>query len=105
MYIVGAVSTVLMLIIQDALLRYLPHNSHSITIKLKIQMQHDDGIDEAMQIMNRNHFNATGQNHFTSDGKEGWFLICEAVSYRGGSAEELLAELRKSDRIISVDVL
>ena len=105
MYLLGGVATILIVIIQHVLLRYLPHNSLNMGIKLKVHMMHDDGIDEVMEVLSRNHFNVVGQNRFTSDGKNGWYLYCDAVTYKDSSPEKVVRELSSSDKIISVEVI
>ena len=105
MYLLGGIATILIVIIQHVLLRYLPHNSQNMAIKLKVHMMHDDGVDEVMNILSRNHFNVVGQNRFTSDGKNGWYFYCDAVTYKDSSPEKVIMELNGSEKIISVELM
>ena len=82
MYAIGAVTTVLMVVIQHVLLRLLPHNNINMVLRLKIRMEHDDGIDAAMKILEKHDFHSIGQNYFSSDGEGGWYLTCEALTHK-----------------------
>ena len=105
MYVLGGIASLLIVIIQHVLLRYLPHTTMNMSMKLKVHMAHDDGINEVLEILRRHDFNTIGQNRFTSDGQNGWYMMCEAVTYKNTSPEAAIAELNGSDKIISVEVI
>ena len=105
MYVIGAVTTVLMVIIQHVLLLFLPHHTTNTMLRLKIRMAHDDGIDEAMKIMDKHNFHSIGQNNFSSDGEGGWYLSCDALTHKEPRPEALIREMEASDKIISVEIL
>ena len=105
MYVLGAVSTILMFVVQHLFRLFLPRSSINVVLELKINMTEDAGINDVVDVLHKLHFHQTGENRFTSDGRGGWVLLCEVATSSGGRPEELLNELNRRDGIVSAEIL
>ncbi len=105
MYVIGLIATVLLVIIQHIFRLFLPRRDLNVAMKIRLHLGKDGIISDVMRIVNQCHFHQTGENKFQTDGPNGYVLICEVATSRGGDPMELLRELNSCKTIESAEII
>ncbi len=104
MYLIGLISTVLMVVVQHFFRLFLPHNSTSVTLKLKIRVKPGCSVRELSHIIRKSQFHLNGENRIVKDKDGGWYVSLDVGTSQNISPDKLLADLNNSDEIISAEL-
>ena len=105
MYIMAAVTTLLVYLVQHIFRMMVPRNHQTVGLKLKIALDKDININSVIEVINKHHFHQSGENKFSSDGKDGYVLVCDVVTISGGDPLALIKDLKTADGVVSAEIV
>ena len=105
MLVLGAVSSVLMIVVQQVFRKIVPRNTGNIVMKLKVRIVPDAGVTDVTDCLRECGCHPVGEMRFCADDEESLTLLCEIGTKRDLRPEHLLQTLRASDKILSAEIV
>ncbi len=104
MYLIGIVCTILMSALEVVLYRLVPYISPRSVMTIRVHLREDGSANDVNDCLREMHYNHS-ENIIHGDKNGGWKVDTEVTTRKDVDPTVIIAELKKNEKVLEVEVL